>query len=65
MTLVQLARRSGELRIRKGTSPSLLELDLEPNQRVVGLEWRSPNQYSDNERLTADWIWTAWIESRL
>lgn len=63
--LVQISSRSGEVRgpSHGYQAPDLIELHLEPHQRVVQVEWRRGHDY--RTRKTVDWTWTVWIESRM
>lgn len=66
MSLVQLTRRTGIVRApahHYGQPIDLIELDLEPNQRVVQVETK--RGLDERRRKTVDWTWTVWIETRL
>lgn len=63
--LVQLTRLRGEInRVPAGQEPGVVELHLEPHQRVVSLDLREA-AWCSPERKTVDWRWTAVIETRL
>jgi hypothetical protein len=60
---VQISERRGAIdRVRRGTTP-VVELELEPNQRVVSIDLRKTT-YDDPERKTVDWRYLAYVESR-
>lgn len=61
---VQITARRGEVRgpVESYSAPDLIELNLEPNQRVIQIEWS--RGFESRRRKTVDWRWTAWIESR-
>lgn len=67
MTLVQIMERRGEVRGPSGNfSPpdnGFIELDLEPGQRVIQVEWKRHHEYA--RRKTVDWTWIATVETRL
>jgi len=62
--LVQISRREGEIRrVKYGVTP-VIELHLEPHERVVSVEltgnaWRHP------ERKTVDWQWVVFVAAYL
>jgi hypothetical protein len=62
--LAQITSRSGQARTPSSTyePPSLIELNLEPNQRVIQVEWS--RGFDHRTRKTVDWTWTVWIETR-
>lgn len=63
-SLVQISRQQLRVdRVPRGVEP-LLELNLEDNQRVVGIEARS-SHYERVERKTIDWHFTVYVETRL
>lgn len=63
MSLVQVVKRSGEVaRVRPGVTP-VVELDLEPHQRVISFELLEAYVFSSSDRKTKDWKWVAYIES--
>lgn len=64
MSRVQITKQTGRvLRVKPGVTP-VVELDLEPHQRVVSFEldeiWPSAGGM---DRKTTDWKWVAYIES--
>jgi hypothetical protein len=62
--LVQITRRKGCIeRVRPGVTP-IIELDLEPHQRVVSVEL-SEYLFGGRERKTTDWYWTAFVATYL
>lgn len=64
MALVQVSKREGRIdRVRPSDAPPVVELDLEPNQRIVSIELRKV--WSSGDRKTDDWAWTAYIENRV
>ena len=60
MGLIQIEKRTGDIReVPQGTTP-ILELDLDPHQRVISVElFPVPAAPSD----TVNWLWSAYIES--
>jgi hypothetical protein len=64
VSLVQIVSRSGQARTPSSTyqPPGLIELNLEPNQRVVQVDWS--RGFDSRGRKTVDWTWTVWIEVR-
>ena len=62
-TLVQIEKRKGKInRVKPPDAPPIVELHLEPHQRVISIELTEDWWYGD--RVTRDWSWTAYIESR-
>ncbi len=65
MTLVQIQKRTGRIdRVRREHAPPVIEIDLEPNQYIVGVELREDVLFH-SERVTSDWEWTAYVASTL
>lgn len=64
MTLVQIQQIKGRVdRVPRGDVP-VIELDLEPNQRVVYVSL-SESLFDPRDRKTVDWHWIAYVENRI
>lgn len=64
MNLVQISEAKGRInRVKAGESP-LIELHLEDHQRVICVEMRQVEPFN-TERVTRDFVWRAFIETRL
>lgn len=63
MPLTQVVKREGRInRVPMRESP-VLELNLEPDQYIVSVEFEKAWQSA--ERVTQDWLWTAYVAHRL
>jgi hypothetical protein len=64
-SLVQITERRGSVdRVPLGERPKVVELKLEDHQTVVGFEWRRVI-FGNRSRKTEDWMWVAYIATRL
>lgn len=64
MSLHQISKRTGSInRVPIGQTP-VVELHLEPHERLVSLDLRE-SMFVSPERVTTDWYWTAIIDSDL
>lgn len=64
MSLVQLATRRGRIdKVAANDEPPVVELHVEPYERIVSLDLRQHPLMKG--RTTVDWSWTAVIEVRL
>lgn len=62
--LVQISECKGRInRVKPGESP-VIELHLEDHQRVICVEMRQVELFNP-DRKTNDFVWRAFIESRL
>jgi hypothetical protein len=64
MALIQIARRTGEVKRVPPREAPVVELDLDDNQTIVGWECHPVTMFH-SDRKTVDWYWSAWVATRL
>jgi hypothetical protein len=63
MALVQIVKHKGRIdRVPRDDTP-VVELDLQPDQRVVSIELKEA-MFSAPDRKTVDWRFVAYVETR-
>lgn len=64
MNFVQITEAKGRInRVKAGETP-VIELHLQDHQRVICVEMRQVEPFN-NERVTRDFVWRVFIETRL